>query len=236
MIKRVERFRLPDGSYYTGDYDDVWDRPVGPGLCAYPDGHEAMGTFIGIPNGVAYINYGSRMEMGFFTQGLLHGWGIKMGDGDYCFGVFNRGRLIKDCTFLIEETHDHITMMSRSLRAKGISVGWGHNFPANNEVFFGVMVKGYKKLGIRFFPSGDVYIGMSPYSLDITGTFVHIKDSSIESGIFEKSQLVKSSPEALVHSDSWIELLHTDEVTFDSRDEDVFQISRITLDTIARYL
>ena len=85
-------------------------------------------------------------------------------------------------------------------------------------------------------PSGDIYIGMSPYSLDITGTFVHIKDSYIESGIFENSQLIHPSPKALIQSDTWIELLHTDEVSFNSGDERVLQISKIARDTVARYL
>lgn len=41
----------------------------------YPDGHEAIGTFIKIPNGVTYINYGNYMQLGFFLQGRLNGWG-----------------------------------------------------------------------------------------------------------------------------------------------------------------
>lgn len=41
----------------------------------YPDGHEAIGTYIKIPNGVTYINYGNYMQLGFFLQGRLNGWG-----------------------------------------------------------------------------------------------------------------------------------------------------------------
>ena len=236
MIKRVEKYRLSDGSLYTGSFDDSWDRPIGSGYCSYPDGHEAMGTFIGIPNGVSYINYGSMMQMGFFTQGLLQGWGMTMGNGDYCFGIFHRGNLIKDCTVLMEDLHEHITETTRVLKAKGINVRWGHHFLANDEVFFGIMVKGYKKIGIRFFPSGDVFLGMSPYSLDVTGTFVHLKDSLIESGVFENGQLINESPHALLHSNNWIELLHTKEIVLNSKDERALEISKLTSTTVAKYL
>ena len=228
MIKEVDNLYLNDGSVYSGLYDDLNDRPYGAGKCAYPDGSEAIGTFIGIPNGVSYVNKVTRMQLGYFTQGYLQGWGMHMGDGDYRFGIYHRGKLIKDYTNLIEATHERITLNSRNLRAKGVDVRWGHFFPDKNEAFFGLAVKGYKMIGIRFMPSGDVYIGMSPYSLELTGTFVHLKDTFVESGVFEKGSIVEESKGFLYHSDSWIELLYTDEVKFDSKDEEAFNLARIT--------
>ena len=236
MIKRVEKYVLSDGSLYTGNYDDYEERPMGAGYCSYPDGHEALGTFIGIPNGVAYVNYISWMELGYFCQGKLQGWGMQMGNGHYHFGVFHSGTLIKDCTILFENTHTMISKMSRSLREKGLSVRWARRIVANNSVFFGVCEKGYKKVGLRFYPSGDVYIGMSDSITELTGTFVHLFDSSIESGVFEKGQLILSSPHVLLHSEYWTELLHTKEVSFNSDDLEAFEIAKITRHLVAEYL
>ena len=229
MIKQVEKIRLEDGSIYSGDLDEFTECPHGFGSCTYPDGHRAYGTFIGIPNGAAYINYDYYMQLGYFTQGLLQGWGMQMGNGDYRFGIYHRGQLIKDCTSLIEETHMQISHLSQRLRANGINVRWAHVFKKSHEVYFGVFEKGYKRIGIHFMPSGDVYIGVSPYSMDITGTFTHLKDSVMETGLFERGALVKQSM-ILEHTNYWTEIPLIDEISFDWKDEQAFEISRLTRD------
>lgn len=236
MIKRVEKYKLLDGSIYTGNYDDINHKPVGSGFCSYPDGHSVWGTFIGIPNGPCYVNYDSWMQLGYFSQGKLQGWGMQMGKGNYHFGVFHDGKLIKDCPVLFDEIHERITLMSRSLKAKGINVRWAHRFIDNNGVYFGVFEKGYKKVGIRFLPSGDVYIGMSDNSIEMTGTFVHLKDSSIEAGVFKDGKLIQETKNALFHCASWVEILRFNALSFDSRSEIAFEISKITRDNVMEYL
>lgn len=61
----------------------------------------------------------------------------------------------------------------------------GTCIPFKKEVFLGLFEKGYKMIVFRFLPSGEVYVGISNYTLDITGTFIHIKGTSFQSGVFE---------------------------------------------------
>lgn len=105
---------------------------------------------------------------------------------------------------LKEEIHDRISTLSRSIREKGISVRWVHCFPKNREVFFGIAKKGYYMIGIHFLLSGDVFIGCSPYSLNITGTFIHLRGTNVEAGIYGKGTLIHKSKGFLVHSENWI--------------------------------
>lgn len=205
---------LADSSVYSGEYDCQKDRPFGWGIRKYPNDSEAIGNFIDVPHGPSYINFGTYMKLGFFSEGKLNGWGMSMGNGSYLFGIFSNGKLIKDCTYLMEETHEHITSLSRSIRAKGVSVKWAHCFTDNRAVFFGVAQKGYYMIGIRFLKSGDIYIGRSRYNLDITGTFLHIKGHSYESGVFEKGILISKTDGFIAHNASWIEWLHTDKLSF----------------------
>ena len=97
-IINVKDYHLLNRCVYSGEFDNYEEEPYGWGIMKYPDGHEAIGTFIKIPNGVAYINYGNYMQLGFFLQGRLNGWGIQMGKGTYNFGYYKDGVLVKDCT------------------------------------------------------------------------------------------------------------------------------------------
>lgn len=220
-VTNVDNRLLADGRVYSGEYDHKNDRPFGWGICRYPNGSEAIGNFVDVPHGPSYINFETCMELGFFSDGKLNGWGMTMGNGTYHFGIFSKGLLIKDCTYLIEETHEKITSLTRSIRAKGDSVKWAHCFTNNQSVFFGVAQKGYYMIGIRFLKSGDIYIGRSRYSLEITGTFLHIKGDFYEAGVFEKGKLINKTDGYIVHNASWFEWLHVDKLVFSNYDKSI---------------
>ena len=226
MIIKVDNLKLNDGSIYSGDYDDDKKVPFGFGLRKYPNGHEAIGMFCDVPNGVTYINRDSSMLLGFFAKGILQGWGMQMGDGTYRFGIYDQGVLINDYTFLIEDTHRIITDLSKQLRAQGRQVRWAHVYPSIKMVFFGVAEKGVKKVGIRFLPSGDVYMGVSNSIPEITGTFLHLKDAFAESGVFENGRLTVKSESVFLHKGSISDAIFVDEITFNFRDIEAFTKSR----------
>lgn len=215
-IINVKDYHLPNRCVYSGEFDNYEEEPYGWGIMKYPDGHEAIGTFIKIPNGVAYINYGNYMQLGFFLQGRLNGWGIQMGKGTYNFGYYKDGVLVKDCTDeIFEQIHSRIVENSRNIQSKtGKYPRWAHAFPSKKEVFFGLFEKGYKMIGFRFLPSGDVYAGMSNYTLDITGTFTHIKGTSFQSGVFENGALIQEAKGWLFHISGWVETLNYMELQF----------------------
>lgn len=123
----IEDFKLPDGSVYSGEcikniymielsgegeiFYPNGDKYIGhfengnvngTGKYYFADGDEHHGEFYnGIPNGIGYLNKHESMCLGYYKNGKLNGWAIRLGD-KFDFGWWKDGLLVKNETDIVD--------------------------------------------------------------------------------------------------------------------------------------
>lgn len=172
-LKGIGELRYMDGRIYKGQFD--FGRPYGIGKLYFngiSSNQYHYGVFDGDPNGIGLQNWSFGKYIGFFEEGLMNGWGIRIYRNNIIFGWWEEGKLIKDYSLDISWVIDKLN--------KRIMQGYcGNMFHVStlNEVSFYYGIAPYyckssgsevMGIGIRFCNNGSIIVGEEAF-YDIAG-------------------------------------------------------------------
>lgn len=190
MMKEVKNMQISDDVTYSGEVmsDGYQDVPHGMGIMKFGD-HSELGRFQdGELDGLAYINYHDWMSVGISHRGTINGWGLKVGKGNFTFGVFDDSKIKVNVTPLVAilwskamEEANHFNRSATYVRQNG-------------EIFVGApQYLLYGAFGFHFLEDGEVFVGRCDFGeKGRTGKFLHFDaDFNITKGQYKDGELVR---------------------------------------------
>lgn len=167
-LKGLGELHYPNGELYKGQFN--YGRPYGIGNLYFNEFNRKefhYGVFDDKPNGIGYLKLQIGEYIGFFSDGLIYGWGINIYKGKILFGWWENGKLQQNLSseiaWIIKKIH---------VRLKFGYHGETFTVTTKNQVsfFYGVAPQ-YDTIfdlessgvGIRFCNDGSVIVGEEAY-------------------------------------------------------------------------
>lgn len=210
-LQQIEDFELPNGGIYTGEcinnygfielcgqgetifpngdkYVGLYKhgRPYGFGTYKFSNGHYHKGYFDNLPCGPGYLSENYDMAFGFFLDGKLNGWGIKLINGKFVFGFWENGRLIHD------ETNTTLWIRAKLTQDRNT---WNGNLIQYSKEEFGYIRLGYPERKVNSILGEMVLLAMGFQIFKdgrcIAGTFKSNDGKNGEFAIYYPNRTIK---------------------------------------------